>query len=152
MNNGNAKWSSGRMDVGLYALNKLASAGVVLLLLTVIGQVWPAGTEKPAELLGLSMEQKEWVYGYALIASLVADALLSLLPKRAKSLQIVLYAAVGFGFFALFNGGSPDQLWIRAVLGAVTLLLFLWGKYAFPAHSLITPVFAIAVPLLCWAI
>lgn len=143
---------SGRMDMGFYALNKLASAGTVVLLLSLLGWIWPSSADRASEWLGLYLPQEHWIYGYALTASLAADAILSFLPSLQKGKQAAVYGAVGFLFFALFTGGSPDQIWLRAAAGALTLLLFLWGKHNFHSYSLATPFFALAVPLLCWLI
>ncbi|MCV4234116.1 hypothetical protein OHJ21_23390 [Virgibacillus sp. LDC1] len=151
MNTGFPK-RSGRMDMGFYALNKLASAGVVVLLLSLLDWVWPPGADRASEWLGLYLPQEHWVYGYALTASLAADAILSFLPSLHKGKQAAVYGAVGFLFFALFTGGNPEQLWLRAAAGALTLLIFLWGKHTFSSNSLATPFFALAVPLLCWVI
>ncbi|KOR76849.1 hypothetical protein [Paenibacillus solani] len=143
---------SGRMDMGFYALNKLASAGIVVLLLSLLGWIWPSSADRASEWLGLYLPQEHWIYGYALTASLAADAILSFLPSLQKGKQAAVYGAVGFLFFALFTGGNPDQIWLRAAAGLLTLLLFLWGKHNFSSYSLATPFFALAVPLLCWLI
>lgn len=151
MNTGIPKRSA-RMDMGFYALNKLASAGIVVLLLSLLDWAWPSGADQASEWLGLYMPQEHWVYGYALTASLAADAVITFLPSLPKGKQAAVYGAVGFLFFALFTGGSPEQLWLRAAAGALTLLIFLWGKHTFSSNSLATPFFALAVPLLCWVI
>ena len=113
MNTGIPK-RSGRMDMGFYALNKLASAGIVVLLLSLLDWVWPPAADRASEWLGLYLPQEHWVYGYALTASLAADAILSFLPSLHKAKQAAVYGAVGFLFFALFTGGNPEQLWLRA--------------------------------------
>ena len=97
-----------------YALNKLASAGIVVLLLSLLGWIWPSSADRASEWLGLYLPQEHWIYGYALTASLAADAILSFLPSLQKGKQAAVYGAVGFLFFALFTGGNPDQIWSRA--------------------------------------
>lgn len=151
MNLGNRRLN-GRMDMGFYSLNKLASAGAILLLLTIISWIWPSGAAKPASIMGISIPLEHWVYGYGLIASLAADAVISFLPSLGRTKQAILYGAAGFLFFAIFSGGSMDAVWVRGVAGIVMLLLYLWGKQAFTNHSLVTPFVALVVPLLCWAV
>lgn len=151
MKSGN-KRRTGRMDTGFYALNKLASAGAILLLLTIISWLWPSSASKPASILGVSIPLEHWVYGYALIASLAADAIISFLPSLSRIKQAALYGAAGFLFFALFTGGSSDTLWIRGGAGALLLLMYLGGKQTFTNQSLITPFFALVIPLLCWTV
>ncbi|SMF91300.1 hypothetical protein SAMN05661091_5411 [Paenibacillus uliginis N3/975] len=149
MNSGN-KRLTGRMDMGFYALNKLACAGAILLLLTIISWLWPASADSPASILGVSIPLEHWVYGYALIASLAADAIISLLPSLNNVKQAALYGAAGFLFFALFTGGDTDTFWVRGLAGAFMLLMYSWGKQTFTSQSLTTPFFALVVPLLCW--
>lgn len=151
MNSGIPNRSS-RMDMGSYALNKLASAGIVVLLLSLVDWIWPSSAELASEWLGIYVPQEHWIYGYALTSSLAADAILSFLPSLPKDKQAAVYGAVGLLFFALFTGGTPEQIGYRAAAGALTLLLFLWGKHNFSSYSLATPFFAFAVPLLCWLI
>lgn len=141
-----------RMDMGHYALNKLASAGAIMLLLTALSWIWPQGSPKPAAILGAKIPLEHWVYGYALIASLAADAVLSFLPYLNRLKQAAVYAAAGFLFFALLVNGSQDALWIRGAAGMIVLLMYLWGKQLFTGQSLFTVFFALVVPLLCWAI
>ena len=142
----------GRMDMGHYSLNKLASAGAIMLLLTALSWIWPQGSPKPAAILGAKIPMEHWVYGYALIASLAADAVLSFLPHLSKLKMAAIYAAAGFLFFALVVNGSEDALWIRGAAGIIVLLMYLWGKYVFSSQSLFTVFFALVVPLLCWAV
>lgn len=150
MKSGN-KRINGRGEMSYYALNKLASAGAILLLLTVISWLWPSGASKPSSILGVSLPLEHWVYGYALLASLSADAILSLLPSLDRLKQAGLYAAAGFLFFALVTEGGSDTIWIRGVAGVLLLLMYLWGKQTFTNQTLVTPLFALIVPLICWA-
>lgn len=143
---------SGRMDIGAYALNKLAGAGTVLVLLTVISWLLPMGKNEIQLLavLGISnIPLEHIVYGYAMTASLIADGLIPLLRIRCKVGQAALYAAFGLLFFGGFMEGGQQELWLRAAAGSLMLLGLLWGKYAFSNQSLITPFFALAAPLLC---
>lgn len=151
MNSGN-KRLTGRRDMGFYALNKLACAGAILLLLTILSWVWPSSASSPASILGVSIPLEHWIYGYALIASLAADAILTFLPSLNRMKQAAFYVAAGILFFALFTGGDADTVWVRGVAGALLLLMYLWGKQVFTSQSLMTPVFALVVPLLCWTI
>lgn len=151
MNSSN-KRRTGRMDIGYYALIKLASAGAILLLLTIISWLWPDSASRSESILGVSIPLLHWVYGYTLIASLAADAIISLLPSLNNVIQVILNGAVGFLFFALFIGGGTETLWLRGIAGALMLLMYLWGKQAFTSRSLITPFFALVVPLLCLAV
>ncbi|GAB6928549.1 hypothetical protein JCM10914A_25320 [Paenibacillus sp. JCM 10914] len=143
---------SSRMDMGYYALNKLASSGAIMLILALSGWIWPNGADQLSQWLGISMPHEYWVYGYALTASLVADAILSFIPLQRIPKQAALYGATGFLFFALFLGGPEEQQWARAIVGALTLLMFLWGKHAFSRTSLVTLFFALIIPLLCWVL
>lgn len=144
--------SNGRMDMGLYALNKLACAGSILMLLTIVSWMWPQGAASPASILGTAIPLEHWVYGYALTASLAADAVISLVPMLGKMKQATLYGAAGFLFFALLTDGSSNTLWIRGAAGVLMLMMYLGGKPFFTGQSLLTLFFALVAPLLCWSI
>ncbi|WP_054957748.1 hypothetical protein [Paenibacillus dakarensis] len=144
--------NTGRKDIGYYALNKLASAGAILLLFTVISWLLPEASNRLSSILGKSAPIEHWVYGYALIASLTADAALSLLPPVSRLKQAALYAAAGFLFFSLLESTAGNILWNRGVIGVILLLLYFKGKESFTSQSLITLFFALVVPLLCWTV
>lgn len=151
MNSGNNRLT-GRRDMGFYALNKLASAGAILLLLTILSWFWPSGASRPESILGVSIPLEHWVYGYGLIASLAADAIFALLPSLSRMKQAAFSVAAGVMFFALFTEGDTDNIWIRGGAGALLLLMYFWGKQIFTSQSLTTPLFALVIPLLCWTI
>ena len=106
--------------------------------------MWPPAADRASEWLGLYLPQEHWVYGYALTASLAADAILSFLPSLHKAKQAAVYGAVGFLFFALFTGGNPGDSGARG--GSCNTAHLLVGKHKFSSNSMATPFFALVVP------
>ena len=151
MSTGNSL-GNGRMDMGFYALSKLASAGAVLCLLSLLHWLWPEQAASPSSIVGIKLPLEHWIYGYALIASLAADAVASFFPSLAHSSTklLALYGIAGFLFFALLTGGGTDSLWIRGMAGAIMLAMYWQGRKVFSAPSLMTLVFALILPLLLW--
>ncbi|MGG1879879.1 hypothetical protein ABDI30_20205 [Paenibacillus cisolokensis] len=139
-----------RMDVGAYALSKLAGAGALLMLLTAFFWLLPLGKNELLAALGVSgIPLEHIVYGYAMTATLVADAITSLLRIRSRASQAALYAACGLLFFGGFMAGSSPELWLRAATGALLLLGMRCGKELFSKPTLWVPFFALIVPLVC---
>lgn len=144
---------SSRLRSGQYVLNKLASAGMTLLLLLLISGFLPLqGQILTGQEADLPIPLEYWVYGYAMTASILADLVLAVLPSMSRVKQASIYAASGFTcFYVLYvheAAGSDHSL--AATAGMCTVLLFYIGKKIFPGYSLITPMFALIVPLLCW--
>lgn len=141
--------TNSRMDVGIYALNKLAGAGTVLVLLSLLSWGWPQSWETLSAMLGAEIPMEHWVYGYALIASLVADAIISLLPALSRARQAAIYGAAGFLSFALLTGEDEHMIWLRGVVGMAILLIFVWSRRALATRPLRTILCALIIPLFC---
>jgi len=142
-----------RLKSGKYTMNKLASAGLTLLMLMLISRVFPV-PETPwnAADPDVSISPEIWVYSYAMLISIASDAILAVLPPLNKMKQAALYAAAGFTvFYCLFvNMPAFDGYReIAAAAGVCTVLVFFLGKRIFSERSLLTPLFALVVPLLC---
>ncbi|MBJ9989995.1 hypothetical protein BK138_21410 [Paenibacillus rhizosphaerae] len=153
MNSDRSPFISSRLKSGLYALNKLASAGLTLLLLVILSGMLPLQDQLPlASDTDLPIPLSYWVYGYAMTASILADFVLYVLPPLSRDKQISIYAAAGFlCFYALYvhDAAGTDHI-ASTVAGMCTVLLFYVGKKLFVRDSLITLIFALLVPLLCW--
>lgn len=97
MNSDRSPFISSRLKSGLYALNKLASAGLTLLLLVILSGMLPLQDQLPlASDTDLPIPLSYWVYGYAMTASILADFVLYVLPPLSRDKQISIYAAAGF--------------------------------------------------------
>ena len=83
-----------RLTAGLYALGKLASAGLTFVLLSLLMLFFPYQDGIP---VGWPISVPYAVYAYALPAALVADALLRLLRTESSLLAWPIFAAAGFG-------------------------------------------------------
>ncbi|MWV45805.1 hypothetical protein GRF59_19505 [Paenibacillus sp. HJL G12] len=142
-----------RLKSGKYTMNKLASAGLTLLMLMLLSRVLPL-PEMPwgARSDELSMSPEMWVYSYAMLISIASDAILAMLPPLSRLKQAALYAAAAYtAYYCLFIrtpefDGYPE---LAAVAGVCTLLVFFTGKRLFSSDSLFTPLFALVVPLIC---
>lgn len=142
-----------RLKSGKYTMNKLASAGLTLLMLMLLSRVLPM-PETPwgAQSGDLFITPEVWVYSYAMLISIASDAILAILPPLSRLKQASLYAAAAYtAFYCLFIrtpefNGYPE---LAAVAGVCTLLVFFTGKRIFSGDSLFTPLFALVVPLIC---
>ncbi|MFC3749310.1 hypothetical protein [Paenibacillus sp. GCM10012306] len=139
--------TSVRLTAGMYALSKLACAGLLFLLLSLLTLVYPASEGSPGEEWPVSAAYA--IYAYGLPAALVADGLLRILRIRLLAVAFVVYAAAGLGaglWLAAEQGGTPL---LCAAAGIIGLLLFRTAQIAVERLPLFLPVFALFVPLLC---
>ncbi|GIP28259.1 hypothetical protein J23TS9_33890 [Paenibacillus sp. J23TS9] len=142
-----------RLKSGRYTMNKLASAGLTLMMLMLLSRVLPM-QETPwgAQSDDLLISPEVWVYSYAMLISIASDAILAVLPPLNRLKQASLYAAAAYtAFYCLFIrtpefDGYPE---LAAAAGVCTILIFFTGKRIFSDHSLFTPLFALVVPLIC---
>ncbi|NMO98138.1 hypothetical protein [Paenibacillus lemnae] len=143
------RYNNSRMDTGFYAWNKLAGAGMAVLLLTILSWLWPQAAGQSGKILGVSIPMEHWIYGYGLSASLAADAVVSCFPRVGRMKQAALYGAAGFLCFALLTGGSTDTVWVRGAAGILMLMVFWWSRRVLFHHSLMMICLALFVPLFC---
>ncbi|MFE4712916.1 hypothetical protein ACFRAM_18720 [Paenibacillus sp. NPDC056722] len=139
--------TSVRLTAGMYALSKLACAGLSFLLLSLVILAYPTSNGSAGEEWPVSAAYA--IYAYGLPAALVADGLLRLLRIRLLALAFVVYAVAGLGaglWLAAEQGGTPL---LCAVAGIIVLLLFRTAQIAVERLPLLLPVFALFVPLLC---
>ncbi|MDR0270728.1 hypothetical protein [Paenibacillus sp.] len=142
-----------RLKSGRYAMNKLASAGLTLMMLMLLSQVLPMPeTPWSAEITDVSISPEVWVYSYAMLISIASDAVLAIMPTISRLKQASVYVAAAYtAFYCLFVrapefDGYPE---FAAAAGVCTVLVFFVGKRLFSEYSLFTPVFALVVPLIC---
>ncbi|MDR9852399.1 hypothetical protein RJP21_02145 [Paenibacillus sp. VCA1] len=142
-----------RLKSGKYTMNKLASAGLTLLMLTLISRVLPV-PETPWYQADpdTAISPEIWVYSYAMLISIASDAVLALLPPLNGLKQAALYAAAAYASFYCLFAKMPafdGYREIAAAAGVCTVLVFFLGKRIFSDRSLLTPFFALVVPLIC---
>ncbi len=142
-----------RLKSGKYTMNKLASAGLTLLMFLLISRMFPV-PETPWNAADpeMSITPEIWVYSYAMLISIASDAILAVLPPLSKMKQAALYAAAAYSaFYGLFaaNPAFDGYRDIGAAAGVCTVLVFFLGKRMFSDRSLLTPLFALVVPLIC---
>ncbi|WP_379128052.1 hypothetical protein [Paenibacillus sp. sgz500958] len=134
-----------RLSAGMYALSKLACAGLTFLLLTLFLLWQPENGGKPE---GWPISLSHAIYGFGLTASLVADALLRLLRGTTLVRSFILYGIIGLAaglWLAADQGGIG---WQCAIGGVVVLLIFRAAEFAAEKAPLLLPVFALMAPLL----
>jgi hypothetical protein len=142
-----SEMTSVRLTAGMYALSKLACAGLSFMLLSLLALVFPESWGQQGDDWPVSAAYA--IYAYGLPAALVADGLLRLLRVRFLPLAYVVYAAAGAGaglWVAAEQGGAPL---VCVTAGIVGLLLFRTSQVAVNRLPLFLPVFALFVPLLC---
>ncbi|MGG4218986.1 hypothetical protein ABEW32_12270 [Paenibacillus jamilae] len=147
-----------RMELGCYALNKLACGGLIFGLLWLYCYLTEEITGLPVTLADNSGEltAQLWAYGYALPAALAADALRDLSPWLRKPEQFTLYLAVGFGVFlllgSLMSPAGTGILWSNGLAGAGITLLYYGGRHWLNRDYEIQIMLAFLLPLLLWII
>ncbi|MBE9918012.1 hypothetical protein G8C92_28845 [Paenibacillus donghaensis] len=142
-----------RLKSGKYTMNKLASAGLTLLMVMLLSRMLPI-VETPwmAKGTDVAISPEIWVYSYAMLISIATDAILAVMPPINRLKQATMYAAASYvTYYCLFIrtpefDGYPE---LAAVAGVCTVLIFFTGKRLFSEQSLLTPVFALLVPLIC---
>ncbi|MDP1513124.1 hypothetical protein L8C07_26035 [Paenibacillus sp. CMAA1739] len=147
-----------RMELGCYALNKLACGGLVFGLLWLYCYLTEEITGLPVTIAGNSGEltAQLWAYGFALPAALAADALYDLLPWLRKPEQFTLYLAVGFSVFlllgSLMSSAGTGILWSNGMAGAGITLLYYGGRHWLNREYGVQIILAFLLPLLLWII
>ncbi|MGG1940019.1 hypothetical protein ABFY57_10020 [Paenibacillus polymyxa] len=147
-----------RMELGCYALNKLACGGLVFGLLWVYCYLTEEITGLPVSIAGNSGEltAQLWAYGFALPAALTADALRDLLPWLRKPEQFTLYLAVGFSVFlllgSLMSPAGTGISWSNGMAGAGITLLYYGGRHWLNREYGVQIMLAFLLPLLLWII
>lgn len=137
--------SSVRLSAGIYALGKLAGAGITLLLLSLATLGLPSSGGIPQ---GWPVTPAHAVYAYGLVASLVADALQKLLPARPVLAAISAYPLCGLGAGLWLAAEQGGEAWVCAAAGVLVLLVFLLAQSACERVPALLPVFAFVVPLI----
>lgn len=142
-----------RLKSGKYTMNKLASAGLTLLMLMLLSRVLPmAHTPWDAPNGEPFVTPEVWVYSYAMLISIASDAILAVLPPLSRLKQAALYAAAAYTvYYCLFirTPAFDGMAELAAIAGVCTILVFFTGKRMFSGDSLFTPLFALIVPLIC---
>lgn len=113
-----------RLRIGNYVINKLACAGIALLLLKLITTVTDDYITN--RIISISLEQ--WIYSVIMIASITSDAVCALIPPLSRTKSLFLLSVWGYvvgSFFTVYGSGS---LRFSGVLGIGTLLLFYYGR------------------------
>jgi hypothetical protein len=138
--------SSVRLSSGMYALTKLACAGLTYVLITLLMLGFPQSDGIPE---GWPLSIPYAIYAYGLPAALVADVLLRILRSKSPILPLAVYVVTGFGagLWLAAEQGAEYLLWgLGGVLGLLLLRVTQLGVERFP---LLLPVFALFLPLLC---
>ncbi|MDQ0196201.1 hypothetical protein [Paenibacillus wynnii] len=134
-----------RLTAGMYALSKLACAGLTFLLLSLYVLWVPEIEGKPQ---GWPVTIPYAVYVYGLTASLAADALLRLLSHKTMVLSLTLYGLSGLGA-GLWVAAEEGGVWLQcAVAGVLLLVIFYATEVITERTPLLLPVFALFAPLL----
>ncbi|MBO3283112.1 hypothetical protein MKY98_02390 [Paenibacillus sp. FSL M8-0228] len=147
-----------RMELGCYALNKLACGGLVFGLLWVYCYLTEEVIGVPLTIAGNSGEltAQLWAYGFALPAALAADALCDLLPWLHKPEQLTLYLAAGFSVFlllgSLMSPAGTGISWSNGIAGAGITLLYYGGRHWLNREYGLQIMLAFLLPLLLWPI
>ncbi|GGF64785.1 hypothetical protein GCM10010912_07200 [Paenibacillus albidus] len=135
-----------RLTSGLYALSKLACAGITFLLLSLLVLFLPDMIGWPEE---WPVSAAYAIYAYGLPAALVADLFLRLLRSSSLVLAFLLYAAAGAGAGLWIEAEQGGTLLVSVVAGTLLLLVFRAALILVERLPLLVPVFALFIPLLC---
>lgn len=144
-NNPFSEIPSVRLTAGMYALSKLASAGLAFLLLSLLMLWFPESGGKPQ---GWPISVPHAVYGYGLAAFLIGDALLRLLPGKSMIRSLAIYAASGLGAGLWVSFELGGSWWQYGIAGILILLLLRMSELFAERVPLLMPVFALFAPLL----
>lgn len=146
-----------RMELGCYALNKLACGGLVFGLLWIYCYLTEEITRIPVTIAGNSGEltAQLWAYGFALPAALAADVLCDFLPWLRKPEQLSLYLAAGFSIFVLLGtlispAGAGIFSWSNGIAGSAITLLYYGGRHWLNRGYGAQIMLAFLLPLLLW--
>jgi len=134
-----------RLTAGMYALSKLACAGLTFLLLSVILLWVPETGGKPE---GWPITVPYAVYVYALTAALAADLLLRLLSSKSAVVSLTIYGLSGLAAGIWVSAEEGGAWWLCAMSGVLLLLIFYVTELATERVPLLLPVFALFAPLL----
>ncbi|MCL6603394.1 MAG: hypothetical protein K6T94_11005 [Paenibacillus sp.] len=134
-----------RLTTGMYALSKLACAGLTFLVLSLF-LLWVP--ESGGKLEGWPVTLPYAVYVYGLTASLIADAFLRLLPRKSLVTSLILYGLSGLAAGLWVSADEGGTWWLYGTVGILLLLLFYAAELATDRAPLLLPVFALFAPLL----
>ena len=134
-----------RLTAGMYALSKLACAGLTFLLISLVFLWVPEAGGKPQ---GWPVTIPYAVYVYGLTAALVADALLRILSSKSQIVSLTVYGLSGLGAGLWVSAEEGGAWWLCMIAGGLLLLLFYVTELTAERLPLLLPVFALFAPLL----
>jgi hypothetical protein len=134
-----------RLTAGMYALSKLACAGVTFIILSLLMLWVPESGGKPQ---GWPVTVPYAVYAYGLTAALVADALIRLLSVRSQVFSLLVYAVSGLGAGLWLFAEQGGTWWWCSLAGVMVLLSFYAAELMTDRVPLLLPVFALFAPLI----
>lgn len=137
-----------RLTSGMYALSKLACAGLTFMLITLLMIGFPQSNGVPE---GWPISIPYAIYAYGLPAVLIADALLHLLRNKSKSpvFSLIIYTVAGFGAGLWLASEQGVDLLVWGIGGILGLLILRVTGLVVERFPLLLPVFALFIPLLC---
>ena len=140
--------SSVRLTSGMYALTKLACAGLTFMLISLLMIGFPQSDGVPE---GWPISIPYAIYAYGLPAALIADALLHILRNNSKSpvLSLLIYTVAGFGAGIWLAAEQGADLLLWGIGGILGLLLLRVTGLVVERYPLLLPVFSLFIPLLC---
>lgn len=140
--------SSVRLTSGMYALTKLACAGLTFMLISLLMIGFPQSDGVPE---GWPISIPYAIYAYGLPAALIADALLHFLRNNSKSpvLPLLIYTVAGFGAGIWLAAEQGADLLLWGIGGILGLLLLRVTGLVVERYPLLLPVFSLFIPLLC---
>lgn len=135
-----------RLTSGIYALTKLASAGLTYALISLLMLGYTHHDGVPA---GWPISVPYAVYAYGLPAAVIADVLLRIFRSASPILDLAVYVAAGFGAGLWLAAEQDANLLIWGLAGILGLLLLRVAQVVAERYHLFLPVFALFLPLLC---
>ncbi|WP_313639846.1 hypothetical protein MHH52_02260 [Paenibacillus sp. FSL K6-0276] len=135
-----------RLTSGMYALTKLACAGLTYVLISLLMLGFPQNNGVPE---GWPLSVPYAIYAYGLPAALVADVLLRILRTTSPVVSLVVYVAAGFGAGLWLAAEQGAELLLWGLGGILGLLLLRVTQLGVERSPLLLPVFALFLPLLC---
>ncbi|WP_340021013.1 hypothetical protein MHI24_18590 [Paenibacillus sp. FSL K6-1096] len=138
--------SSVRLNAGMYALTKLAAAGLTFILVSLFLLLHGYEDGIPA---GWPVSVPYAIYAYSLPAAIVADALLRLFRSTSLSPALALYAVAGYGAGLWLASEQGGDALASGLTGLAVLLVFRLAQIAGERYPLLLPLFALFIPLLC---
>lgn len=142
-----------RLDIGYYALNKLACSGLAFLLIILAVHAWDDWTSAQPSLFDtFPVPPAHFVYGYAMLASIAADLIIVILRPLSRFKQFLLYAVSGISCMAFLPRTSDElvtqHVGVALVAGVIVLAIYYGGKLLFSRQPLLLPLFAWIIPII----